>query len=138
MSGCYNGLQAIPKEKVGEHVAFLHCNADTLNLVLLDSASVAFSVISLVNDLAKLWGYGIIKTNGTPYEALYDLVRKTQGIHEFFETVQREENARKILFPEETYYCSLAFTRVESKGLPFLLRLHFKCPGYRCVRLFNF
>ena len=33
MSGCYNGLQAIIKEKVGEHVAFVHCYAHTLNLV---------------------------------------------------------------------------------------------------------
>ena len=51
MSGCYNGLQTIIKEKVGEHVAFVHCYAHTLNLVLSDSASVAVPVISLFNDL---------------------------------------------------------------------------------------
>ena len=80
MSGCYNGLQAIIKEKVGEHVAFVHCYAHTLNLVLSDSASVAVPVISLFNDL----------------EALYVLFSKTQRIHDLFETVQREENLKVL------------------------------------------
>ena len=80
MSGCHNGLQAIIKEKVGEHVAFVHCYAHTLNLVLSDSASVAVPVISLFNDL----------------EALYVLFSKTQRIHDLFETVQREENLKVL------------------------------------------
>ena len=80
MSGCYNGLQAIIKEKVGEHVAFVHCYAHALNLVLSDSASVAVPVISLFNDL----------------EALYVLFSKTQRIHDLFETVQREENLKVL------------------------------------------
>ena len=80
MSGCYNGLQAIIKEKVGEHVAFVHCYAHTLKLVLSDSASVAVPVISLFNDL----------------EALYVLFSKTQRIHDLFETVQREENLKVL------------------------------------------
>ena len=37
--------------------------------------------------------------------------------------------------PTETEYCSLAFTRVASKGPSLLLRLHFKCPGYRRFEL---
>ncbi|CAB4011432.1 zinc finger MYM-type 1-like [Paramuricea clavata] len=72
MSGCYNGLQAIIKEKVGKHVAFVHCYAHTLNLVLSDSASVDVQVISLFNDL----------------EVLYVLFSKTQRIHDLFEAVQ--------------------------------------------------
>ena len=80
MSCCYNGLQAIIKEKVGEHVAFVHCYAHTLYLVLSDSASVAVPVNSLFNDL----------------EALCVLFSKTQRIHDLFETVLREEN-RKVL-----------------------------------------
>jgi hypothetical protein len=67
MSGCYNGLQATIKEKVGKHVAFVHCYAHTLYLVLSDSASVDVQVISLFNDL----------------EALYVLFSKTQRIHDF-------------------------------------------------------
>ena len=41
MSGCYNGLQAIIKQKVGDHVVFVHCYAHMLNLVLSDSAGIA-------------------------------------------------------------------------------------------------
>ena len=80
MSGCYNGLQAIIKEKVGDHVAFVHCYAHTLNLVLSDSASVAVPVISLFNDL----------------EALYVLFSKTQRIHDLFEATQRERNLKVL------------------------------------------
>ncbi|CAB4028589.1 zinc finger MYM-type 1-like, partial [Paramuricea clavata] len=80
MSGCYNGLQAIIKEKVGKHVAFVHCYAHTLNLVLSDSASVDVQVISLFNDL----------------EALYVLFSKTQRIHDLFEAVQLEENLKVL------------------------------------------
>ncbi|CAB4036170.1 zinc finger MYM-type 1-like [Paramuricea clavata] len=80
MSGCYNGLQAIIKEKVGKHVAFVHCFAHTLNLVLSDSASVDVQVISLFNDL----------------EALYVLFSKTQRIYDLFEAVQLEENLKVL------------------------------------------
>ena len=73
-------MQAIIKEKVGEHVAFVHCYAHTLYLVLSDSASVAVPVISLFNDL----------------EALYVLFSKTQRIHDLFETVQGEENLKVL------------------------------------------
>ncbi len=80
MSGCYNGLQAIIKEKVGKHVAFVHCYAHTLNLVLSNSASVAGQVISLFNEL----------------EALYVLFSKTQRIHDLFEAVQLEDNLKVL------------------------------------------
>ena len=39
-SGCYNGLQAIIKEKVGDHVIYVHCYAHSLNLVLKDTVVV--------------------------------------------------------------------------------------------------
>jgi uncharacterized protein YkvS len=80
MNGCYNGLQAIIKEKVGKHVAFVHCYAHMLNLVLSNSASVDVQVISLFNDL----------------EALYVLFSKTQRIHDLFEAVQLEENLKVL------------------------------------------
>ena len=80
MSGCYNGLQAIIKEKVGEHVDFVHCYAHTLNLVLSESASVAVPVISLFNDL----------------EALYVLFSKTQRMHGLFEAAPREGNLKVL------------------------------------------
>ena len=55
MSGCYNGLQAIIKEKIGSHVIYVHCYAHTLNLVLADSASVSINVISMFSNLEKLY-----------------------------------------------------------------------------------
>ena len=36
MKGCYNGLQAILKKKIGKHVLYVHCYAHSLNLVLKD------------------------------------------------------------------------------------------------------
>ncbi|CAB4011234.1 zinc finger MYM-type 1-like [Paramuricea clavata] len=75
MRGCYNSLQAIIKDKVGKHVAFVHCYAHTS-----DSASVDVQVISLFNDL----------------EALYVLFSKTQRIHDLFEAVQLEENLKVL------------------------------------------
>ena len=73
MSGCYNSLQAIIKEKIGSHVIYVHCYAHTLNLVLADSASVAINVISLFSNLEKL----------------YVLFSKSQKVHELFESVQK-------------------------------------------------
>eukprot|EP00794_Sanderia_malayensis_P013730 gene13730-15162_t len=63
MSGCYNGLQAIIKEKVGDHVVYVHCYAHTLNLVLSDSAGASVEVIKLFDNLEKL----------------YNLFRKSRG-----------------------------------------------------------
>ena len=80
MSGCYNGLQAIIKQKVGDHVVFVHCYAHMLNLVLSDSAGIAVQVISLFNNL----------------EALYVLFSKSQRIHGLFETAQLEENLKVL------------------------------------------
>ena len=73
MSGCCNGLQAIIKEKIGSDVIYAHCYADTLNLVLVDSASVSINVISLFSNLEKL----------------YVLFSKSQKVHELFESVQK-------------------------------------------------
>lgn len=53
MSGCYNGLQALVKQHVGNPVVFVHCSAHTLNLVLSDAAGVAINVISLFGNLEK-------------------------------------------------------------------------------------
>ena len=78
MSGCYNGLQAIIKEKVRKHVTFVHCFAHTLNLVLSDSAGVAVQVISFFNEL----------------ESLYVHFSKLQRIHDLFEAVQLENNLK--------------------------------------------
>ena len=55
MNGFYNGLQAIIKEKIWSHLVYVHCYAHTLNLVLVDSASVALNVISLLSNLEKLY-----------------------------------------------------------------------------------
>ena len=72
MSGCYNGLQAIIKEKIGEHVVYVHCYAHTLNLVFSDSACASVQVIKLFDNL----------------EMLYNLFKKSQKIHNLFESTQ--------------------------------------------------
>eukprot|EP00112_Aurelia_sp_Birch-Aquarium-sp1_P018848 Seg4565.5 transcript_id=Seg4565.5/GoldUCD/mRNA.D3Y31 product="Zinc finger MYM-type protein 1" protein_id=Seg4565.5/GoldUCD/D3Y31 len=76
MSGCYNGLQAIIKEKVGDHAVYVHCYAHTLNLVLSDSACASVQVIKSFDNLEKL----------------YNLFRKSQKIHDLFESIQKEKN----------------------------------------------
>ena len=73
MSGCYNGLQAIIKEKVGAHVVYVHCYAHTLNFVLSDSAGASVEVIKLFDNLEKL----------------YNLFRKSQKIHNLYEAMQK-------------------------------------------------
>ena len=74
MSGCYNGLQAIIKEKVGELVVYVHCYAHKLNLVLSDSAGEPVQVIKLFDNL----------------EMLHKLFRKSQKIHNIFEFTQNK------------------------------------------------
>ena len=74
MSGCYNGLQAISKEKIGEHVIYVHCYAHTLNLVLSDSAGASVQVFKLFDS----------------FEKLYSLFRKSQKIHDLFEFTQNK------------------------------------------------
>ena len=80
MSICYNGLQAIIKEKIGSHVIYVHCYAHTLNLVLADSASFAINVISLFSNLEKL----------------YLLYSKSKKVHELFESAKK--NAQLQVF----------------------------------------
>ena len=80
MSGCYNGLQAIIKEKVGDHVVYVHCYAHCLNLVLSDSAGASIQVIKLFDNLEKL----------------YNLFQKSQKIHDLFESIQKEKKLNVI------------------------------------------
>ena len=76
MSGCYGGLQALVKQRFGEHVVFVHCYAHCLNLVLSDTASAAIDVISLFGSLEKL----------------YVLFSRSVKAHLVFETDQRSHN----------------------------------------------
>ena len=56
MSGRYNGLQAKLKEFAGEeHIILVHCYADTLNLVLGDTASASLDVAKLFENLQALY-----------------------------------------------------------------------------------
>ena len=80
MSGCYNGLQAIIKEKVRDHVVYVHCYAHNLNLVLSDSAGASIQVIKLFDNLEKL----------------YNLFRKSQKIHDLSESIQKEKRLNVI------------------------------------------
>ena len=72
MSGCYNGLQAIIKEKIGKHVIYVHCYAHSLNLVLKDTVAVDPNVITLFDNL----------------EILHNLFNRSIKIHEYFEKAQ--------------------------------------------------
>ena len=74
MSGCYNGLQAIIKEKVGKHILYVHCYAHSLNLVLKDTVSDEGLVHELFEKL----------------ESLHNLVNRTTKVHQDFENVQKE------------------------------------------------
>ena len=47
MTGKYNGLQALIKSCVGEHVIFTHCYAHSLNLVLSDSSCISLQISKL-------------------------------------------------------------------------------------------
>ncbi|XP_046855188.1 uncharacterized protein LOC124448235 [Xenia sp. Carnegie-2017] len=78
ISGCYNGLQAIKKEKIGNHIIFVHCYAHTLNLVLSDSTCVAIDVITLFDSLEKL----------------HVLFNNSHKVHELFQLVQKNENLK--------------------------------------------
>ena len=78
MSGCYNGLQALVKQNVGNHVAYVHCYAHALNLVLSEAAGVAINVISLFGDLEKL----------------YNLFSKSHRVHSLFENTQTDESLK--------------------------------------------
>ena len=78
MSGCYNGLQALVKRNVGNHVAYVHCYAHVLNLVLSDAAGVAINVISLFGDLEKI----------------YNLFSKSHRVHSLFENTLKDESLK--------------------------------------------
>ena len=74
MSVCYNGLQAIIKEIVGEHVVYIYCYAHTLNLVLSNSTGASVQVFKLFDNL----------------EIMYNLFRKSQKIHNLFKSTQNK------------------------------------------------
>ena len=80
MSGCYNGLQSIIKDKIGSHVVYVHCYAHTLNLVLSDFASAAIDVISLFGNLEKV----------------YALFSRSQKIRSLFEDIQKDERLKVL------------------------------------------
>ena len=76
MSGCYNGLQALITQEVGERAVFVHCYAHVLNLVLSDCASVAL-------DAANLFSY---------LESMYLLVTKCAEIEKIFRKAQEDRS----------------------------------------------
>ena len=78
MSGCYNGLQAIIKQKIGKHVLYVHCYAHSLNLVLTDTVGVDPNVITLFDNL----------------EALHNLFNRSIKIHNNFENAQKDAGVR--------------------------------------------
>ena len=80
MSGCYNGLQAILKQNIGNHVAYVHCYAHALNLVLSEAAGVVINLISFFGNLEKL----------------YNLFSKSHRVHSLFESAQEDESLKLI------------------------------------------
>ena len=74
MSGCYNGLQAIIKEKIGNHILYVHCYAHSLNLVLKDTVSDDNNVVTLFEKL----------------ESLHNLVNRSMKVHNMFDDAQKD------------------------------------------------
>ena len=82
MSGCYNGLQAIIKEKVGDHIIYVHCYAHSLNLVLKDAVAVdTTNVVKLFDDLGSL----------------HNLFNRSMKIHELFVEIQKEKQLQYVV-----------------------------------------
>ena len=73
MSGCYNGLQAIVKEEIGNFVIYVHCYAHCLNLVLKDSVESDKNVVVLFENL----------------ESLHNVVNRCMKIHKKFVDEQK-------------------------------------------------
>ena len=78
MSGCYNGLQALIKQNVANHVAYVHFYDHALNLVLSDAAGATINVISLFGNLEKLCNF----------------FSKSHRVHSLFENAQRDESLK--------------------------------------------
>ena len=82
MSGCYNGLQAIVKEKVGDNVIYVYCYAHSLNLVLKETVAMeTTNVVKLFDDLGSL----------------HNLFNRSMKIHELFEEIQKEKQLQYVL-----------------------------------------
>ena len=66
MSGVYNGVQALIKEKVKNPAPFVHCSAHNLNLVLQDCVSSILHVKDFFDCLGQVSGqwYGVNKLQG--------------------------------------------------------------------------
>ena len=80
MSGCYNGLQAIIKQKVGKHILYVHCYAHSLNLVLKDTVSADDNVVTLFDRLGSL----------------HNLLNQSMKIHKYFEDAQKDTDLEVI------------------------------------------
>ena len=76
MSGCYNGLQEIIKERIGKHILYVHCYAHSLNLGLKDFVGVDINVAILFESL----------------ESLHHLFNRCHKIHGYFENAQQNVN----------------------------------------------
>ena len=80
MSGRYNGLQAIIKEKIGKHVLYVHCHAHSLNLVMSDSVGADMNVGILFDSLG----------------ALHNLFNRCHKVHEYFEKAKKNEGIQVL------------------------------------------
>ena len=78
MSGCYNGLQAIIKERIGKHILYVHCYAHSLNLELKDSVGVDINVVILFDSS----------------ESLHHLFNGCHKIHGYFEKAQQNVTSK--------------------------------------------
>ena len=54
MSGCYKGLQVLIKGNVGQHVLYVRCHAQILNLMLADVSVISVDTVTLFNSLETL------------------------------------------------------------------------------------
>ena len=62
------------KRDIGEYVAYVHCYAHTLNLMMSDSASVSIDAANLFQCL----------------EEMHVLFSRSQKVHELLEEIQKE------------------------------------------------
>ena len=80
MSGRYNGLQAIIKEKIGKHVLYVHCYAHSLNLLMSDSVGADMNIGISFDSLG----------------ALHSFFNRCHKVHEYFEKAQKNEGIQVL------------------------------------------
>ena len=78
MSGCCNGLQAIFRDEIGSHIAYTHCYAHTLNLVLSDSAKTAINATWKNLEKRTLFSVNLKKIH-----SMFESVRKFKTLKSF-------------------------------------------------------